>query len=194
MLSVIIIYMTRFYTGTGDDGFTGVLGEGRIPKYHPKTEAIGTLDEATAALGVARSICRSAGFHELVMTIQRDLYGLMAEVSATPENADRFRVIDATRVTWLEDQAEKYSQIAEIPKEFVLPGDSPGGAALSLARTVVRRAERRVAELLHTSEISNKELLKYLNRLSSLCFVMELVENQSNGKSQPSLAKENRRG
>jgi cob(I)alamin adenosyltransferase len=189
MLSVIITCMTRFYTGQGDDGYTGVLGEGRIPKYHPKTEAVGVLDEATAALGVARSHSRTQGIPELVLNIQRDLYGLMAEVSATPENAARFRVIDADRVAWLEEQTDEFGKSVEIPKEFVLPGDSMGGAAFSLARTIVRRAERRVAELLHTGDLGNKELLKYLNRLSSLCFLLELVENQSSGKSQPTLAK-----
>jgi uncharacterized protein len=75
--------MTHFYTGKGDDGYTGLLGEGRVPKYHPQPEAVGTVDEATSALGVARSICQAPDIPELVMSIQRDLYGLMAEVSAT---------------------------------------------------------------------------------------------------------------
>ena len=189
MLSVIITFMTRFYTGKGDDGYTGLLGEGRVPKYHPKTETLGAVDEATAALGMARSLCRAPGIPELIMTVQRDLYGLMAEVSATAENVARFRVIDAGRVGWLEERTDDFSKSVEIPKDFVLPGDSPGGAAFSLARTIVRRAERRVAELLHSGEIENKQLLKYLNRLSSLCFVLELVENQSSGRSQPTLAK-----
>ena len=69
-----------------------------------------------------------------------------------------------------------------MPREFILPGDSPGGAALSLARAVVRRAERRVVELSEAKEISNPELVRYLNRLSSLCFVLELVENAAAGK------------
>jgi cob(I)alamin adenosyltransferase len=193
MLSVIITRMTPFYTGKGDDGYTGMLGEGRIPKYHPKTETVGALDEATAALGMARSICRDPDIPELILTIQRDLYGLMAEVSATPENSAHFRVIDAQRVLWLEEQTDAFSKTIEIPNEFVLPGDSPGGAAFSLARTIVRRAERRVAELLHTGDLTNSELLKYLNRLSSLCFLLELVENHTSGKTQPSLAKNHRK-
>jgi cob(I)alamin adenosyltransferase len=183
--------MTRFYTGKGDDGFTGLLGEGRIPKYHPKTEAVGSLDEATAALGVARSVCRAPDIPELILVIQRDLYGLMAEVSATPENAGRFRVINAERVAWLGERADELSKTIDIPQEFVLPGDSPSGALFSLARTIVRRAERRIAELTHTGEIENNELLGYLNRLSSLCFVLELVENHYSGKHSPTLAKTN---
>jgi cob(I)alamin adenosyltransferase len=183
--------MTRLYTGKGDDGYTGLLGEGRIPKYHPITEAVGALDEATAALGMARSVCLAPDIPALIMSIQRDLYGLMAEVSATPENANRFRVIDDRRTLWLEEQIDTLSKVVTIPNDFVLPGDSQGGATFSLARTIVRRAERRVSELLHAGVIENSELIKYLNRLSSLCFVLELLENQTSGKTQPTLAKIN---
>jgi cob(I)alamin adenosyltransferase len=85
-------------------------------------------------------------------------------------------------VQWLESQAEAVSAILPIPKGFILPGDSPGAAAMSLARTIVRRAERRVAGLLDQGEIENQILLQYLNRLSSLCFALELLENQQAGQ------------
>ena len=120
---------------------------------------------------------------------QRDLYKLMAEVAATPENAEKFQGIDAARVDWLEAQTDEFSQSVGMPKAFILPGDTPSGAALSLARAVVRRAERRVAALFVLKELSNEELLRYLNRLSSLCFVLELVENHTAGRDT-SLAKE----
>jgi cob(I)alamin adenosyltransferase len=77
----------------------------------------------------------------------------------------------------------------ELPREFILPGDSQGGAAVSVARTLVRRAERRVAELLHQNLVENRELLRYLNRLSSLCFVLELLENGAAGQPTPTLAR-----
>ena len=86
------------------------------------------------------------------------LYKLMAEVAATPENAEKFHFIDAGRVTWLEEQTDELSKLVEMPKEFILPGDSVAGAALSLARTIIRRAERRVVELFDTEEIKNPEL------------------------------------
>jgi cob(I)alamin adenosyltransferase len=181
--------MTHFFTGKGDDGYTGLLGDERVPKYHPRTEAVGALDEATAALGVARSISRSPETHELIMTIQRDLYGMMAEISATGDNVARFRVIDAARVNWLEDVTNDIGAKVEMPKEFILPGDTPAGASIGLARTIVRRAERRVSELIHGGMVENSELLRYLNRLSSLCFVLELWENQLAGKASPTLAK-----
>lgn len=181
--------MTQFYTRTGDDGFTGLLGEGRVPKYHPRTETIGIIDEATSALGLARAVCLEQKHNEILLTAQRDLYSLMAEVAATPENATRFRIIDEKRVDWLETQTDSLSKNLEMPNEFIIPGDSHAGAALALSRTVVRRAERQVARLLHSGDIENPELLRYLNRLSSLCFVLELRENQAAGASTPTLAK-----
>lgn len=171
----------RFYTTTGDDGTTGLLGEGRVTKYHARIEAVGTLDESTAALGLARAQCMDPRSGGIILEAQRDLYKIMAEVAATPENAEKFRMIDASRVTWLEEQTDAISEIVEMPKEFILPGDSLAGAALSLARAIVRRAERRVVELRDEQEVSNLDLQRYLNRLSSLCFVLELLENKAAG-------------
>jgi cob(I)alamin adenosyltransferase len=182
--------MPSFYTRTGDDGYTGLLGEGRVPKHHPIPEAVGALDEATAALGLGRSACRGERTAGLILTVQRDLYALMAEVAATPGNAARFRQIDASRVSWLEQQTDALSEMVELPGDFILPGDSPAGAALAMARTIVRRAERRVARLYHEQMIENPELLHYLNRLSSLCFVLELYENQACGVASPTLARQ----
>jgi cob(I)alamin adenosyltransferase len=181
--------MTHFYTGKGDDGYTGILGEGRVPKYHPRPEAVGSVDEATAALGMARAICKSPGTADLILTVQRDLYGLMAEVSAEPKNAARFRTIDSKKVTWLEEQIELLSNTLEPVTEFIVPGDSTGGAAMAGARADVRRAERRIAELIHQEMLENVELLRYLNRLSSLCFLLELLENKEAGKTESTLAK-----
>jgi cob(I)alamin adenosyltransferase len=171
-----------FYTTKGDDGTTGLLGEGRVPKYHARMEAVGALDEASAALGLARAQCSAPQTAPILIEVQRDLYKLMAEVAATPENAERFRFIDAARVTWLEEQTDELSSIVEMPKQFILPGDTLGGAALSLARAIVRRAERRVVNLFDDEEVGNADLQRYLNRLSSLCFVLELLENQHAGK------------
>ena len=94
--------MTKFYTKTGDDGNTGRLGKGRLPKHHILIEAIGTIDEASAALGLARAQVSSADSGELILQVQKDLYHIMAELSATPENAEKFREVDAGRLAWLE--------------------------------------------------------------------------------------------
>jgi len=157
-------------------------------KYDARIEAIGTLDESTAALGLARAQCLDPHSGGILLEAQRDLYKLMAEVAATPENAERFHFIDSARVKWLEAQTDMLSTLVEMPREFILPGDSLAGAALSLARAIVRRAERRVVELYDTEEVVNPDLQRYLNRLSSLCFVLELLENKAAGH-QTSLAK-----
>ena len=181
--------MTNYFTGMGDDGTTGILGAGRVRKDAPRLEAIGTIDEANAALGVARSACKDSGNADVLLIVQRDLYNLMAEVAASPENAARFRKVDAKRVTWLEEQIGAIEKQVEPTDEFIVPGDTPVGAALDLARTVVRRAERRLTGLFLDGELENPDLLRYINRLSSLCFILELIENQHAGHGKPTLAK-----
>src|SRR5688572_14847884 len=185
MYRIIIIPMSPFYTRNGDEGSTGLLGEGRVPKFDIRIETLGAVDEATAALGIARSAVRAPQSAILILEAQRDLYKLMAEVGATPENAATFRSIDETRVAWLEEQTDALSKTVPVPREFIIPGENPASAAVSFARTLVRRAERRVTELYHHGGLENPHLLAYLNRLSSLCFVLELLENQHAGQSTP---------
>jgi len=188
--------MPSLFTRTGDDGTTGQLGEERLPKSHPRMETLGTLDEASASLGLARALCQAEEIGPILVDVQRDLYALMVEIATEPEKTGRFQsprhaqggTLDLTRVNWLESQAEAICAIAPLPNEFILPGDTPGSAALALARTVVRRAERRVASLLKSGDVENQILLQYLNRLSSLVFALELLENQHAGK-QTTLAK-----
>ena len=175
--------MSPVYTRSGDDGKTGLLGQGRLPKHHPRLEALGTLDEASAALGMARAMSSVLQTRTILMDVQRDLYALMAEIANTTRQAQLSSILNPTRVQWLESQTDAITALAPPPAEFILPGDTLPGAALSLARTVVRRAERRVVALLDSGELDNPLLLQYLNRLSSLCFALELLENQSAGQN-----------
>ena len=177
--------MNKYYTGTGDAGTTGVLGGERLPKHHPRIEAVGNIDEVTAAMGFARANCRSETAAEIILQVQQDLYALMSEVAALPENAEKFREIDESKVEWLEVKIQQIQDSVEPPKEFIIPGDTPNGAAIDVARTIVRRAERRV--LYHDGELENLQILRYLNRLSSLCFALELLETQAGGKDKPTL-------
>ena len=94
--------MSKYFTRTGDDGIIGLLGDQRVPKDHPLLEAIGSIDEANAVLGLARSSISDPGSVLMITTIQRDLYHIMTEISASPENAARFRKMDQQRVDWLE--------------------------------------------------------------------------------------------
>ena len=175
--------MSPFYTQTGDEGRTGLLGEGRVTKFDLRIEALGALDEATAALGMARASTNTPQIGPIILEVQHDLYKLMSEVGATPENAEKFRFIDSARVKWLETQTDTISADMEMPLEFILPGESPSSAVMALARTIVRRAERRVVELHHTGGLENPSVLAYLNRLSSLCFALELLETRQAGLS-----------
>ena len=179
--------MTTFYTRKGDDGSSGLLREGRTLKSDLVFETLGAIDEASAALGVARSISCSVDVSQVIQ-IQRDLYGMMGEVAASPENAGRFRVIDAARVEWLEAQTALIAGQVEVPREFIVPGDCPSGAAFDLARTVVRRAERRLVELVQRGDVQNPEILRYINRLSSLCFLFGLLETKTAGVTKITLA------
>ena len=182
--------MSSFYTRQGDDGFTGILGEGRVAKYDDRPEMVGTLDEASAALGVARSLTRDPRIAELILVIQRDQYHAMAEGAAVPDQAHRFRVIGADRVAWLEAQALEIEQALPPLGGFVVPGDTSAGAVLDLARTIVRRAERHVARMTHEGNLKNPDLLRYLNRLSSLCFLLELRETLASGRDRPTMARQ----
>lgn len=170
--------MPSFYTRRGDDGTTGWLGSERLPKHHPRIEALGAVDEANAALGLARALTHRPQTAALIQEVQRDLYHLMSELAASPETAERFRTLTEARLQWLESQIDDLTRSIRLPHEFITPGDSVAGAALDLARVAVRRAERRVVALWHANEMDNPLLLRYLNRLSSLCFALELAEIQ----------------
>jgi cob(I)alamin adenosyltransferase len=176
----IILSMTQIYSGTGDDGTTGLLGEGRVPKYHPQPEAYGSVDEASAALGLARAMSDSKEIVSITKEIQQDLYHIMAELAASEEHREKFSRISSDRVVWLEEQIAYLSQNIEISKEFTIFGDSGSSAAYNLARTIVRRAERIVAKLHLEGDMEFGIILKYLNRLSSLCFVIALWEMHKN--------------
>ena len=165
--------MAKVTTGTGDTGYTGLLGEQRVPKYDPRPDTFGTVDEATSALGLARAMTQDAKVKKIIFDIQNDLYYLMAELAATPENYEQmgFRMT-AEHVQRLEQVEEALKQEVEIPNKFIIPGDTPDGAALDLARTIIRRAERMAVKLLHDGVIENGEVVRYLNRLSDLVFII----------------------
>ncbi|MAT44832.1 MAG: ATP:cob(I)alamin adenosyltransferase [Anaerolineaceae bacterium] len=181
--------MKSFYTRRGDDGTTGLLGEGRLEKHDLRMETLGTLDEVSAVFGLVRSTAASTDIKQVVLEIQKQIYKLMGEVAATKETVEQFRVIDDSMIMWLEEKIDHFSSQIDIPKAFIIPGDSFGGAAMAMARTTVRRAERRISESLSRGDIENTAVLKYLNRLSSLCFVLEIYENKLSSKTQQTLAK-----
>lgn len=179
-----------WFTGYGDDGTTGLLGSGRVPKYHPQPEAFGTIDEVSSSLGFARSLLQDEESIELLLQVQRDCYQMMTELAATPETQSQFRVIGEQQVAWLEEATNRIGGRVELPREFILPGDSKSGAALDVARTIVRRAERLVVKLQDDNLITNRYLVRYLNRLSSLLFALARYQDALNGHSTVTLAKQ----
>lgn len=179
--------MAKVTTGTGDTGYTGLLGEQRVPKYDARPDTFGTVDEATSALGMARALSQDAKVKDIIYHLQQDLYLLMAELATPPENYEKlgYRITDE-HVKRLEQVEESLKNEVEIPNKFIIPGDTVDGAALDLARTIIRRAERMVVKLLHDGTISNGEVVRYLNRLSDLVFILaRYVEVKSSLAQMP---------
>ena len=166
--------MKKFYTSEGDDGTTGLLGEERDPKNHPRIHAVGAVDEASAALGLARAQSDNPDLNQLVKNVQEDLNQIMTLLVLVKPNPDKFPDLQKSRVLWLEEMIKQYGSVIEPPPGFILPGESVPSAAFGLARTIVRRAERRVIQLHQDGYLVSEMILPYLNRLSSLCFVLEL--------------------
>ena len=175
--------MAPFFTGRGDSGNTGFLGEGRVSKSSVRIEAVGSVDEANAALGLARALTDNEKVQEIILQAQKQLYYLMSELSADEDTADHFDRIQQREVDWLEGQIAALQKDFDMPREFIVPGDSQASAALALARTIVRRAERRVIALFESSGFKKEVLIAYLNRLSSLIFVLEVYETSHSGHS-----------
>ena len=173
--------MASFFTGKGDTGTTGYLGEGRISKTSIRIDAVGSVDEATAALGLARSLSKSEKISQILLHVQKQLYWLMSEISAALDVAEKFNKINQDEILWVEDQIEHLEKIVVLPREFIIAGESVASAALALARTIVRRAERRTIALFEAGEINKPLLIAYLNRLSSLIFLLEVYEASSSG-------------
>lgn len=171
----------RLYTSLGDQGQTDLLGE-RVSKDDPRIDVLGDLDETTSAIGLGRAQSRREGTEAVLIGVQRDLYRIMAELAFTDEVRPDTYHFAAERVTWLETVIEEVSSSIILPREFVLPGETVAGAALDVARTVARRAERGAATLSQVGAIGNPEIPRYLNRMSSLLFVLARAEDLHDGE------------
>jgi cob(I)alamin adenosyltransferase len=161
-------------TKTGDEGETSLMYGRRLPKNNPRSEAYGAVDELTAALGLARASCEDKFVTDQIFAVQKDLINVMGELSTLPEDRQRyakdgFQIVDAKmvdRIGAVIVDLEKDKSL--YPKDWVIPGANTVSAALDLARTICRRAERSVAEV----KEPNPEILRYLNRLSDLCWIL----------------------
>lgn len=167
---------TILYTGTGDEGYTSLLGIERVPKFDPRPEAYGTVDEASAFMGLVRADpAASERSKKLILEAQRDLWLLMGELASSP-SVELPKRLESDRIEWLEQETDKLGEDFPPLNQFVIPGDTRIGALLDVARTVVRRAERETARLLLEGDLKNAHAVRYLNRLSSLLFAMARFE------------------
>ena len=172
-------------TGRGDDGSTGLLYGGRIAKDDLRTEAYGTVDEAVAALGMARIELAHAGLTELAESVlrwQRELFVVGAQLATNPDAVDRLQD-GVTRVSeemleGVEAELARWESAIEMPREFVVPGETRASAALELARAVLRRAERRVIGLERVVDLASAWIVPYVNRLADLLWVLARVAEQ----------------
>jgi cob(I)alamin adenosyltransferase len=179
--------VVKIYTRKGDDGTTSLWYGGRVPKTDARTEAYGSIDEANSALGLARSLCKKDGqaeLHATILSLQHDLFVAGAELATSPEAADRLEDgvsrITGAMVEALEVDIDRYMSEVDLPPQFVIPGGTELSAALDIARSTIRRAERRVVELRDSNGLASDTVLRFLNRASDLVFALARFADEPN--------------
>ena len=178
--------LTRLYTRRGDDGSTGLGGGQRVAKDSPRVAAYGTVDELNAAIGVALAAGLAPRLAAVLPVVQNELFHLGSDLCFVEEDKQKFAMpqIEARHVEVLERLIDELNEIVGPLENFILPGGSPGSAALHVARTICRRAERDVLTL-SRQEAVGRFVMPYLNRLSDALFVMARYENHEHGVPEP---------
>ncbi|TGX53452.1 cob(I)yrinic acid a,c-diamide adenosyltransferase [Sphingomonas gei] len=170
-----MVKLNKIYTRTGDDGSTGLVDGSRVSKADPRMAAIGDVDEANSAIGVARAAIGPGSFSEMLARIQNDLFDLGADLATPVEIEGALRIVPG-QIEWLEERIDHLNTALDPLTSFILPAGEPGAAALHLARAVVRRAERTTVAA-GAQVALRPEALTYLNRLSDLLFVAARAMN-----------------
>lgn len=175
--------MVRIYTKHGDTGETGLLYGGRVSKTDPRTTAYGTVDEAISNLGLARALSEDTWIKTEIKRIQRELFTVGAElatdVAEYAKLEKHFSVVTSDMVERLEGVLDDLEAKLDLPPSFIIPGASPASAAIDVARTVVRRAERHTVTLKEKRLLMNHEVLRYLNRLADLLFMLARYQDRN---------------
>jgi cob(I)alamin adenosyltransferase len=174
-----MVKLNKIYTRTGDAGTTGLVDGSRVSKADPRMAAIGDVDEANSAIGVARAALGPGSFSEMLARIQNDLFDLGADIATPIALEGALRIVPA-QVTWIEERIDHLNAALAPLTSFILPAGEASAAALHLARAVVRRAERTAVAAGRAVDLS-PPALAYLNRLSDLLFVAARAVNQNGG-------------
>jgi cob(I)alamin adenosyltransferase len=171
----------KIYTKSGDAGETSLLFGHRVSKADPRCDAYGASDTAVSAMGLARALCENSRVKALLLQAQRDMFVVGSELATPTSSLDRlesrFGTVTNEMVESLEQAIDEVDAQIELPSAFLVPGGSAGSGALDLARSLVREAERRVVAL-GDDEIPNPHVLRYLNRLSDLLFMLARLEDK----------------
>jgi cob(I)alamin adenosyltransferase len=170
--------MMKFST-KGDAGETSLLGGQRVPKFDPRPETYGVLDEASSALGVARATTKNQKIKDIILSVQKDLLIMGAELSSVPEDIQKLtRRIGEEDVKRLEQIIDELQKNITLKNEFIYPGETPVSAEIDVGRTIIRRAERKAASLKNEGLLCSAEINRYLNRLADMLFVLARYEEQ----------------
>lgn len=182
--------MPRIYTRTGDDGTTGLIGGKRVTKDSPRIEACGSLDELNAGIGVVRSQTLPDGVDRILRLVQETLFRMGSEIASPEDSGSMNPRLRDEEIRTLENEIDAFESSLIPLKKFILPGGTSVGAQLHLVRALARKTERRCLSLSRTESL-NPRILRYLNRLSDLCFVLARYVNrqQSVPEEHPTLAK-----
>jgi cob(I)alamin adenosyltransferase len=176
--------VVKIYTRKGDDGTTSLWYGGRVAKNDMRTEAYGTLDEAAAALGVARALCEDDRLSADILRLQNELFVAGAELATAPEARERLEDgvsrVTEEMITPLEESIDFYMSRVDLPPKFVIPGGTQLSAQLDVARSVLRRAERRMVAMAEREQLKGSALLGFINRASDLLFAMARFADEPN--------------
>jgi cob(I)alamin adenosyltransferase len=179
----------RPFTGLGDAGITSLIGEGRFAKSNFIFEVLGSIDELSAVIGIAKASIADLAIKQQLSDIQITLYKLMTELSYTDQSKLKNPLLTSEHLIIIEDIIKKISSSVPIPAGFILPGDSVQASYLDIARTITRKVERRIVELDSLVTIQNKLIMQYVNRLSTFFFMLEIQILHDQGIIKPTMAK-----
>lgn len=172
----------KIYTRKGDSGQTSLLFGGNTSKSGIRCEAYGSTDEAISAMGLARALAKEPLVKEILYRIQSEMFIVGSELATIPSQIEKFKskypTITSDMVSQVEKDIDTLNQRIKLPQSFIIPGASSSSAALDVARTTLRRAERRIVSINESESLDNQEILRYVNRVSDLLFILARYEDR----------------